>query len=205
MNSESQVEQYLSDLRSHLSSSHAAERDEIVREIAAHIRDAAAECDGDAASVLALLGSPQELASQYRGDLLLRQASRSVSPLLLARAAVRLATKGVFGIFVLFCAIFGYSFGFGAVLVGLIKPFAPAHTGFWMKDGVMVASGALVEIPLAPAHEVLGWWLIPIALVIGLVLIVTTNLTIRHSLRAARGLQAHLKSGPRPAPVRLSA
>ena len=129
-------------------------------------------------------------------SVLIQSARRSLSPVVLLRAALRLATKGVFGIFVFFCAVFGYAFGVGFLLVGLIKPLAPAHTGLWLQDGVLVSSGALVVIPPPPAHEVLGWWLVPIALILGALLCLVTTLIVRLSLKLSDSWQIRLGGGP---------
>ena len=192
MTEQQQIDQYLSVFRSNLHSVTLSEREEIIREIGAHIRDSVEERTTDVASVLASLGAPEELAMQYRDGMLIRHASRSFSPLLLLRAALRLATKGAFGIFVLFCGIFGYAFGAGIALTGLIKSFAPAHTGTWMQDGQIVSSGALLQIPPPPAREVLGWWYIPLALTVGALLMIVTTVVIRFSLTVSQRWQAVL-------------
>ena len=122
MTAETQIESYLTALRLHLGPLTIAEREEIVREINAHIRDSAEEPGASVETVLARLGPAEELAAQYRDGLLIRKASRSNSPFVLLRATLRLATKGVFGIVVFFLAIFGYAMGGGLVLSGLLKP-----------------------------------------------------------------------------------
>jgi uncharacterized membrane protein len=160
MNPEMQMESYLTTLRSHLGLLTLAEREEIVREIEAHVRDSAEEPGATVETILARLGPAQELAAQYRDGLLIRKASRSFSPLVLLRASLRLATKGVSGVFVFFCSVFGYSIGAGLIFVALAKSIAPAHTGLWVEDGQMAALGAF-EYDLPPhAHEVLGMWII---------------------------------------------
>lgn len=190
------VDDYLSRFESHLPTTSPRDKEDILQEIRAHIRDSAEQHDGDVAAVLSRLGEPDTLASQYRDSVLLQRASRSVSPVVLLRAALRLATKGIFGVFVFFCGLFGYLFGAGFVLVGLIKPLAPAHTGLWLRDGVMVSSGALVTIPPPPAHEVLGLWCIPIALTLGTLIVFATTFTIRRGLKLSHSWQARLESSP---------
>ncbi len=91
---------------------------------------------------------------------LIRQASRSLSPLVLLRGALRLATKGFFGMLVLFVGIFGYLMGGGLVLTALLKPIFPANTGMWFRDGRMVGFGTQFPHIYPPAHEVLGIWYI---------------------------------------------
>ena len=190
------IHDYLTRFESHLCTTSRRDKEEILREIEAHIRDAAGQDDGKVASVLSRLGEPEALAAQYRDFTLLQTASRSLSPLVLLSAAVRLATKGVFGAFAFFCGVVGYAFGAGLVLVGLIKSIAPAHAGLWMQDGVPVSSGALVVIPPPPAHEVLGWWLIPIALTLGALITLGTTFIIRHSLRRFPSWQDRLATLP---------
>jgi hypothetical protein len=108
-----QIDTYLASLRTHLGPMTLGERDEIVREISAHIRDSAEESGVSVESILARLGSAEELAAQYRDGILIRQASRSISPVLLLRGALRLATKGISGIVVLFLGMVGYLIGGG--------------------------------------------------------------------------------------------
>ena len=98
MTTELQLDNYLTHLRLHLSPLTIADREEIVREIEAHVRDSAEESGATIGAVLARLGPAEALAAQYRDGLLIRAASRSLSPLVLLRATIRLASKGIFGI-----------------------------------------------------------------------------------------------------------
>jgi uncharacterized membrane protein len=192
MTAETQIKNYLTALRLHLDSLTIAQREEIVREIAAHIRDSAEEPGASVETVLARLGPPEELAAQYRDGLLIRKASRSNSPLVLLRATLRLTTKGISGIVVFFLAIFGYLMGGGLVLTGLIKPIFPANTGVWFNGDQFVSSGSLFPAPAPPAHEVLGIWYLPIALIAGSLLLLLTNYLIRKSLRLSQSWQVKL-------------
>lgn len=187
------IEEYLSSLRGQLSGMSLSEREEIVAEIAAHIRDSAEESGADAAMVLKRLGPVEELAAQYRGGMLIRRASRSISPIVLLRGALRLATKGISGIVVFFVGVFGYAMGGGFVLSGLLKPVFPQHTGVWVRDGRIVSSGTIIPPPPLPAHEVLGMWYIPLALVIGSLTLLLTTYLIRTSLRLSQRWQAQFR------------
>jgi uncharacterized membrane protein len=192
MTTEMQIDSYLTTLRTHLGPLTIGEREEIVREIAAHVRDSAEESGASVETVLARLGPADELAAQYRDGLLIRQASRSISPLKLLRATLRLATKGVSGVVVFFLAIFGYLMGGGLVLTGLIKPIFPANTGVWFNDERFVSSGTLFPAPAPPAHQVLGMWYIPLALTVGSLALLFTTWAIRTSLRISQRWQARL-------------
>jgi hypothetical protein len=190
-----QIDTYLASLRTHLGPMTLSERDEIVREISAHIRDSAEESGVDVETILARLGSPEELASQYSDGLLIRQASRSISPLKLMRGALKLATKGVSGVIVFFVGVFGYAMGGGMVLSGMIKPIFPAHTGMWFQDGRMIAFGTQFPRMGPPAHEVLGMWYIPLMLTAGSLTLLATTFIIRTSLRISQRWQAKLSPG----------
>jgi uncharacterized membrane protein len=192
MTTETQIYSYLTALRLHLGPLTIAEREEIIREINAHIRDSAEEPGASVESVLARLGPAEELAAQYRDGLLIRQASRSVSPLVLLRATLRLATKGVSGILVFFLAIFGYLMGGAMVATAFAKCLFPAHTGAWVMDGNLVASGTHLYIPPPPAHEVLGIWYMPIALILGSLTLLFTTWAIRKTLWVSQRWQSKL-------------
>ncbi len=190
-----QIDTYLAALRTHLASMTLSERDEIVREINAHIRDSAEESGVSVETILSRLGSPEELAAQYSDGLLIRQASRSISPVKLMRGALRLATKGVSGVIVFFVGMVGYAMGGGMALSGMIKAVFPAHTGMWMRDGHLIAFGTQFPLVGPPAHEVLGMWYIPIVLTAGSLTLLATTFVIRTSLRTSKRWQAKLSLG----------
>jgi len=193
MTHEMQIESYLTALRSHLGPLTIAEREEIVLEIGAHIRDSAEQSGTAVSAILARLGTAEGLAAQYREGLLIRQASRSFSPLVLLRAALRLATKGVFGVLVFFLGIFGYAIGGGLVLTALVKPILPGNTGVWFDgNGHLMSSGVLFPPPGSSAHEVLGMWYIPLALIVGSLTLLTTTWAIRTSLSISQRWRAKL-------------
>jgi uncharacterized membrane protein len=192
MTAETQIDSYLTALRLHLGPLTIAEREEIVREINAHIRDSAEESGASVESVLARLGPAEELAAQYRDGLLITKASRSFSPLVLLRATLRLATKGVFGILVFSLAVFGYAIGGGLVLTALVKPILPTNTGLWFDGERFVSSGVLFPPPPPPAHEILGMWYLPIALILGSLTLLFTTFAIRTALRISQRWQSRL-------------
>lgn len=192
------VTAYLAELRNRLAPISIAEREDILREIAAHVRDSF-ETDSAIDAVLARLGSPEELAAQYRDASLVRSASRSVSPITLLRATLRLASKGFVGILVFFCGFTGYAVGGSLLLMGLLKPFIPASVGMWTSKTTAVwqSSGPTLGIQTNhPPHELLGWWAIPVGLIGGAVVLVLTTIAIRHFLRLSHQLQRILLGGP---------
>lgn len=192
MIAEAEIDSYLSTLRGHLGPLTLNDREEIVREIYAHIRDAAEQSGAGVDTVLARLGPVEELAAQYRDGLLIRQASQSVSPVKLLRGALRLATKGVAGMVVFFVGILGYSMGGGLALSGLLKPVFPTNTGVWFQDGRLLGFGTQFYPPPPPAHELMGMWYVPVMLTMGSLTLMLTTFLIRTSLRISQRWQAKL-------------
>jgi len=192
MNRETQIDKYLTAFRLNLGPLTIAEREEVVREIGSHIRDSAQESNANVESVLARLGTPEALAEQYRDGLLITQASRSLSPVVLLRATLRLATHGASGALVFFVGTLGYAFGAGTVITALLKPLLPANTGLWVRDGHFASAGMLFPYPPYPAYDVLGMWYIPLALIVGSLTLLATTWIIRRSLRLSQRWRSRL-------------
>jgi len=187
-----EIETYLGELRRHLGPMTLEERDEVVREIQAHIRDAA-EPGTPVAAVIERLGPAAELAAQYREGLLLRQASRSFSPLTLLRGAARIATRSAAGIVVFLCGLFGYTLGAGMVIGALLKPFFPDKVGIFASESYSssVTSGlrTMTTTTRTAPHEMLGIWAIPIFLTVGSLTLLATTMLVRAVLRESQRWQ----------------
>lgn len=192
----SEIETYLGELRRHLGPMTLEERDEVVREIQAHIRDAA-EQGTTVAAVMERLGPAAELAALYREGLLLRQTSRSFSPLTLLRGAARMATKGAAGTVVFLAALLGYTLGAGMVIGALLKPFFPDKVGIFASDAYSssVTSGlqTMTTTTRTTPHEMLGIWAIPIFLTVGSLTLLATTMLVRAVLRESQRWQTRLQ------------
>ena len=183
---ETQMNGYLARLRAALTGMTLAEREDIVEEIRMHIRESCGDPQTSMEEILAGLGPADELAQQYRTGLLVQRARHSISPLVILRATLRWATTGVEGFLVFIIAIWGYGMGVGFLLLALLKLFFSQHTGLWVGPGEFNFSfrmGATMTNPASPVHELLGWWLIPVCLVIGSLSLVATTKLIQVLLR----------------------
>jgi len=180
MTSEIQVNNYLRQLRASLTGMTVSEREDIVEEIRMHIRERSSDLSTGVDAVLVGLGPAEDLAQQYRTGLLVQRARTSRSPVLILRAALRWATTGVEGFIVFVIALIGYATGAVFLLLALLKPLFPANTGLWVGPDQFNFSfrmGATMTNPASPVHEALGWWLVPVCLVIGaLSLALTTKI-----------------------------
>jgi len=196
MTNDQQVSHYLAALRDSLGPLTLAEREEILREIGAHIRDSAEESGLSVETVLARLGPPERLAAEYRDGFLIRQASRSFSPVVLLRATLRLATKGFFGALVCCCCCCGYFLGAALILTAFLKPFLPTHIGLFAGP-TSYGLGVFFPGTEGGQRELLGWWYIPVALVAGSLLLLVTSWAIRFFLRTSLAWQLRLGGGIR--------
>jgi uncharacterized membrane protein len=181
------VETYLSRLRVGLRGINDLDVREIVEELRFHILDkAAGSGEVTAAGVdaaLAALGSPEELASEYLTDSLLARAEVSRSPVQVLASLFRWASLSVAGFYVLLGSILGYFFGVVFVLCALLKPFHAQTAGLWVfrdSNGNLMTSFRLgFGSPPVAGRDVLGWWIVPIGLVVGCgLLMLTTRLAL---------------------------
>jgi hypothetical protein len=182
---ERQIDNYLSKFRESLPEMSVADREEIVREISVHIRECAQETDGSVDEILRRLGAAETLASQYEQDRLIQRASRSISPLLILRATLELAKRGMEGFAVFLGVITGYALGGGLVLTAILKPIFPRNTGLWIGPGVFNFGFHMPGVA-DPVHEVLGWWYIPAAFWVGSFFLWLTTYGIRKFLRRSK-------------------
>jgi len=206
------VEEYLGRLGKAFDHVPPAERDDIVAEVRSHIMERIEEQpragDDVVDDVLRAVGDPAELARQHRTEAMLRQAERSRSPWLLLRSTLRWATTGGAGLVAVFVAVLGYGCGVVCWLSALLKPLFPARIGLWLQPGQMLTLGywdgrwsasevygISVRPPSGfvlgtlgptegPIRELLGFWLLPVGLLSGALLVVVTTLVVRGFIRA---------------------
>lgn len=185
------IESYLGKLRTRLRGMNEDEVREIAEELRSHIADKAA-AHGDPTpeqvdAALKALGTPEELAGQYLADALLARAEVSRSPLRIVDSLFRWATLSFAGFGVLLAALVGYVLGVAFILCGLLKPFHPQTAGLWVYSDAVYGSVVSIRMGFgaipAGGRELLGWWMVPIGLVVGCGLVVLTS---RFALWCAR-------------------
>lgn len=172
------IEQYLAALRRHLRELMDEDAQDIVEEIRAHILDkTSGGGEPEAVSAtLAALGTPEELASRYRTDELLARAQRSRSPALLFRSLLRWATLSLVGLIVFVVSVAAYCAGGVLVLLAGLKVLYPRTTGIWRLPGPNNYGAGFGNTGNPPpgAHDILGWWLVPVLSGLGLGLMALT-------------------------------
>jgi hypothetical protein len=185
------IEAYLAKLRKGLRDLNEQDVREIVEELRSHILERA-NVGGEVAVgkvdvALAALGSPEQLAGEYLTDNLLALAEASRSPLRILEILFRWASLSLAGFLVFLSSIVGYFIGIAFVLCALLKPAHPQTAGLWIYP----AGGGEFEVslrlgfgsPPPDGRDLLGWWIVPIGLVMGCGLVM---LTTRFALWCAR-------------------
>jgi|SRR5215831_10601892 len=177
------VEEYLSTLRARLRGVKEQDAQDFVEELRSHIQDkisTAGEMTPSAVErVLTALGNPEELASEFKTNTLLTKTEGIKSPARVLSILLHWASFSVTGLFTLAGAIAGYFVGGVLFVCALLKPFHPHTAGLWAfrdETGDLNLSFRLgAASPPAAAHELLGWWIVPIGLLAALVLVLATS------------------------------
>lgn len=175
--SQKTVDAYLAALRKQLRELVDEDVNDIVQEIRAHILDKTSGEDAEDAvsSTLVALGTPEELASRYRTDELLKRAQVTRSPLVSLQSLLRWATLSLVGLVVFSVSVVGYCIGGMLVMIALFKAMNPRN-GLWIVYDAGHTFSASFGSGVQPPHsfDPLGLWLIPIAFIVGTGLLLLT-------------------------------
>lgn len=173
---ESTIESYLARVRAALRGMPEREIEDILRELRTHIADLS-EPDGHGVdAAIRSLGHPVDIAKTYLAENLMVQAECSGSPLVILQG-LRHASRSRRGrLLVTALYFFGYINVFTLWAAAIEKLLAPSRGGLWYVPGhwssiSLITSGS----PPSGARELLGWWLVPIAVLVGWALKVVTD------------------------------
>jgi hypothetical protein len=184
-----EVLEYLRRLRAGLAPLPESEREEIVRETAAHVLDRA-ESAGDparAVAVLAELGDPEDYAARFVDNYRISSALASGSPLALAGGVVRGLGRGLWAFAGGLVVLVLYSLAAGFIAVGALKPVLPERTGLFVGPQLLPFALGIFDHPPAPGmREVLGYWVVPLAIGAGALVMLLANRFARAYLRSLR-------------------
>ena len=160
----------------HLGGLPDAEVRETLAELRSHVLD---KVGGDTTparieAAIAELGGPREVARVNVTERVVAGLETHRSPLWVLHAIVRLAGLSAYGLFAFLVSVLGYGSAAAFLATAAVKPFAWRQAGLWVqKDGTdsYVASLALgvMDRPHA-GRELLGVWIIPIGIGLGLLL-----------------------------------
>lgn len=172
-----------------------------LREVESHIRERVAQLEpGDERvaieRVLAELGPPLRVAQAYSSEMTLDEAVTTGRFLAMVRALWHLATTSVLGFLWALFVFVGWSFGVSFLLIAPIKVMFPSNVGIFYGQGQIRSVGVVFGYPPGTDVHVFGYWVVPVAIVIGLAILVGTQ-------RASRRVLGWLRSRRAPAKIRL--
>lgn len=192
------LDSYLQSLHTALAPLPPDQADDIVKEMRSHILESL-ETGNDLDAVFDRLGRPHDLAAQYLAENLVQRARRTRSPWLVLHTVARWATLSIGGVFALAGLLIGYALAACLAICVLTKPIHPDTVGLWrFTDGndvsfsLHLGLGAGAGTPPPNATELLGWWIIPLGLTLGVALCWITSrvgLWSLHLFRPRRALR----------------
>lgn len=155
-----------------------ADRSELLMEINSHIYEGTAKCDekneiDGLLDVTARLGAPEEFLKPLVAGKKLDRAVRSFNPKDVFQAIMLNLKYGVsytiFGL--LYLCLFSF------VIIALLKVISPEHTGLFYSGNNFHGLGYVTET--SGLSEILGYWIIPIALFTAIFLYLCITLLLR--------------------------
>jgi amino acid transporter len=150
-----------------------------VREIESHLKERIAASDGAPSErqaleqILSELGPPLRVAQAYSVEHTIEEAVTTGRIVPMARAMLQLAATTIAGFGVALGVFAGYLVSFAFILIAVMKPLVPDNVGLWRVhgDGPPITLG--IKWP-APAGQLPmgGYWITPICLFLGLLILV---------------------------------
>ena len=168
---------------------------EAVRELESHIRERIRQSEPEPdektalEGVLAELGKPTRVAQAYSGELVIEEAVITGRVATIVRAMWHLATTTFVGFLAGIGLLIGYSTGLSFLLICVLKPVFPENVGIVMVNGIPRSFGYFDNLP-AGTTAYTGYWIIPICIVLGLVILVVSHRAAKRFLGWWRGRQA---------------
>jgi len=168
------LDTYLDQVRRYLKPLPKSEIDEVVAELRSHVLDKVAgqPTPNQVEAAIEALGSPREVARFNLTERVSAEVEEDRSPLTVLRGIVRLAGLSLYGAFAGLVSFTGYGIAASFLIAAAVKPFARGRAGLWrLPDGTDSFSLTLGVTDHPPGHqgqELLGWWLIPIGIAVGL-------------------------------------
>ena len=197
---EREIESYLRRLRASLRGLPAEQVEDIVREIRSHLVESTGSDRERLSEAFARLGDPATLGRAYRMDDLALRAQTSRSPLLLLRLVMHWATRSLEGAGALVVAFLGYGTALIALGCALVKPFMPGRVGLWVQrvppDDWSLQLGRVATAP-TDAREVLGWYIVPLGLLVGGIALTATSRYLLAKVRKFRAARSASMIGAR--------
>jgi len=175
--------------------------EDALREVESHIRERLAQETGGeerevVERVLTELGAPLRVAQAYSTEMTLDEAVTTGRLVPVLRAVWHLATTSVVGFFWALAVFIGWVLGLSVLAIAPLKVIFPNNVGIFYVDGRFNSAGAIFGLPAGAEVYPFGYWVVPVALVVGIAILVGTQ-------RATRRGLGWLRSRQSPARIRL--
>jgi hypothetical protein len=169
-----------------------------VREVESHIRERVAESSGmpnereALEAILLRMGSPSTVARAYSLEMIMEEAAIGGRFVAVLTSLFHAAATGVSGFATSMLLFVGYSSGAAFIVVGLLKPIFPNNVGLWVHKGISLGAQFPAPEGVTPLG---GYWIIPVCLFAGLLVLVVTHrlarrwvARLRERIKDRRGL-----------------
>jgi uncharacterized membrane protein len=171
---EREVENYLRRLGYALNPLPPEERAEIVREARSYFLDRIQGADDPATGfrrAVEGLGAPEEYAGPYLDDYQITVAVSGGSGVAMLRQGLRMVGRGTKALIGFALVLPLFAIAAALALIAVLKPVFPENVGAWFAPdlGVM-GMGFVTAETAASASDLLGYWIIPVNLVLAVLL-----------------------------------
>lgn len=166
------LDTYLEQVRRYLKSLPNSVADEIVAELRSHVLDRVAgqPTPNQVEAAIAALGSPRDVAHMNLTERVGAEVEEDRSPLTVLRGIGRLAGLSLYGAFAGLVSFTGYVMAAGFLITAISKLISRTNAGLWR---ISDAGGDHYTLGITngpKGQELLGWWIVPISLVLTVVL-----------------------------------
>ena len=173
-----------------------------VREIESHLRERIAASgagpDERAAleKILAELGPPLRVAQAYSSERTVDEAVVTGKILPVLSALWRVSARTMIGFWVALGISVGYTLGASFLFLAIMKPIVPENVGFWVpNDGRFMGDLAMKFPTPTGEHDVAGYWIIPVCVILGILSLRATHSLARRFLTRWRERRALAGTG----------
>jgi hypothetical protein len=168
-----------------------------VREIESHLHERIAhepaQPDERAAveRILGELGPPLRVAQAYSAERVIEEAVVTGKIGSVLSALWRVTSRTMVGFWVALGVSVGYTVGGTLLFLAVMKPIFPENVGFWADNASSIPHDLGMRFP-APTrhHDVIGYWLIPLCLALGILVLRATHGCARRFLARWRERRA---------------
>ena len=190
MSERKKIRQYLDNLQRYLTPLDTFEAQEVIREIESHIYDVIDEIEmkgetADVDEILTRLGPPHALGQQYVGHI------QHGDPPPEGFKALTLMKKGLSRSVYYGLMCFGYTFGMGLIALAFANLIIPNGIAIWTEaNGNSVVIGMLDNPIIAEQAKGVfqSFWITPIALVTGYLLLLITHKILKFISPFSKGI-----------------